>query len=141
MANEDRKDWESALMNRIIKLINLCMQDKPDFDYRLINLLHHIYTFFSRIITSRLENKLDFYQSREQIGFYLSFGTNEHLQTVKLLMDKSLDNKPLTLAFEDFHKTFDTIKMNTIQNVSNAVLTTSIQIWYRAYTSQRFNDD
>lgn len=77
--------------------------------------MSHLYKLFTRIITTRLENKLDFHQPVEQAGFRKLFGTNDHLQSVKTLIEKTIEyNKPLVLAFVDFHKAFDTVELKAV---------------------------
>ncbi|XP_029658895.1 uncharacterized protein LOC115232884 [Formica exsecta] len=56
---------------------------------------------------------LDFYQPPEQAGFRCGYGTNNHLQVIKTLIEKSVEyNKPLVLVFVDYEKAFDSIKHN-----------------------------
>ena len=90
--------------------------DPTDLEnYRPISLLNHLYKLFTRIITDRLETKLDFYQPKEQAGFRKNFGTNDHLHCIKGIIEKSIEyNRPLVLAFVDFRKAFDTIEFNSI---------------------------
>lgn len=79
-------------------------------NYRPISLLSHTYKLFMKIIANRLTPKLDFYQPREQAGFRTGYGTNDHLQVVKCLIEKSIEyNKPLILIFVDYEKAFDTV--------------------------------
>lgn len=74
---------------------------------------NYTYKRFSRIIVLRLETKLCFYQLRVQAGFRSSFRPNDHLQTVKLLIEKFIEsNKLLTLALVDFQTAFDIITQN-----------------------------
>lgn len=135
------KNGGQLLKRQIQKLFNLCLHgetvpikwnnaimillhkkgDKTDLEnYRPISLLNHLYKLFTRIITTRLEKKLDFYQTREQAGFRSCFGTNDHLQTIKLLIEKTVEyNRPLVLAFVDFHKAFDSIELESIIEALN----------------------
>lgn len=79
-------------------------------NYRPISLLTHLYKLFTKIITARLTNKFDLYQPREQAGFRAGYGTNDHLQVMKSLIEKSVEyNKPLVLTFVDYEKAFDSI--------------------------------
>ncbi|XP_072400420.1 uncharacterized protein [Diabrotica undecimpunctata] len=73
--------------------------------------------------TTRLDKKLDLYQSREQAGFRANFGTNDHLQTIKQLIEKSIEyNKPLVVTFVDFHKAFDSVELDSIIEALNQAL-------------------
>lgn len=74
-----------------------------------------MYKLFTKIIAKRLERKLDFYQPREQAGFRKGYGTNDHLQVIKVLIEKSVEyNRPLALVFIDFQKAFDTVELTSI---------------------------
>lgn len=125
-----------TLLKSIKDLFNLCLEDgiipsqwnnaemillhkKGDIteleNYRPISLLCHLYKLLTKIIAKRLEGKLDFYQSREQAGSRKGYGTNDHLQAIKILIEKSVEyNRPLVLVFIDFHKAFDTIELTSI---------------------------
>jgi len=99
--------------------ITILLHKKGDIteleNYRPISLLCHLYKLFTKIIAKRLERKLDFYQSREQAGFRKGYGTNDHLQAIKVLIEKSVEyNRPLVLVFVDFHKAFDTVELSSI---------------------------
>ncbi|XP_018359895.1 PREDICTED: uncharacterized protein LOC108759103 [Trachymyrmex cornetzi] len=124
------------IMKKIETLFNLCLQDATIYyrwnnavmillhkksdktnleNYRPISLLDHLYKLFTRIITTRMENKLDLYQPREQAEFCSNFRTNDHLQSLKVLIEKSVEyNRPLVSLFVDFQKAFDTIEHNNI---------------------------
>ena len=80
-------------------------------NYRPISLLSQMYKLFTRIIANRLTNKLDSYQPVEQAGFRKGYSTVEHLQTLRLLIEKATEyDIPLHLAFVDFQKAFDCIE-------------------------------
>lgn len=100
------QQWNNATITLIHKkgdITNLA-------NYRPISLLSHMYKLFTRIIANRLKAKLDLYQPREQAGFRSGYGTNDHLQVLKNLIEKSIEyNKPLVLIFVDYEKAFDTI--------------------------------
>ena len=96
------------------KAIIVLLHKKGDIaqiqNYRPISLLSHIYKLFMRIITKRLTAKLDLYQPAEQAGFRKGYGTNDHLHTIKILIEKCVEyNKPLVLVFIDYEKAFDTV--------------------------------
>ena len=61
-------------------------------NYRHISLLSHLYKLLMRIITNRLGSKLDFHQPLEQVGFRSGFGTNDHLQVIKSLIEKVIED-------------------------------------------------
>lgn len=131
VAVESLKAGGTTLLNALRKLFDGCLQTgttpsqwdraiiiilhkKGDItnlqNYRPISLLSHIYKLFMRIICKRLTNKFDLYQPREQAGFRAGFGTNDHLQVVKSLIEKCIEyNKPLCIIFVDYEKAFDTV--------------------------------
>lgn len=135
------KSGGEQIIIKITALLNLCLEKgmvperwnnavtilihkKGDItnleNYRPISLLSHLYKLFTKIITKRLENKLEAYQPREQAGFRKGYGTNDHLQTIKTLIEKSIEyNKPLALIFIDFKKAFDTVELPSILNALN----------------------
>ena len=103
--------WNNAIMILLHKKGDITELE----NYRPISLLCHLYKLFTKIIAKRLEGKLDFYQSREQAGFRKGYGTNDHLQAMKVLIEKSVEyNRPLALVFVDFHKAFDTVELASI---------------------------
>lgn len=110
--------YNSTIPNKWHNAITILLHkkgDKTDLgNYRPITLQCHLYKLFTKIITSRLENKLDFYQPKKQAGFRTGFETNDHLQSIKVLIEKSIEyNRSLVLAF-DFRMVFDTIEMSAI---------------------------
>lgn len=71
-------------------------------NYGSLRLLYYLYEFYTRVITSRLENSLHFCQPKKQAGFR-SVGTSDHLQTI--VIEKTiLYNRPLVIIFVDFQK-------------------------------------
>lgn len=116
--NEIPKEWDDAIIILIYK-----KGDKMDLNnYRPISLLSQIYKLFTSILTSRLEKKLDFYQPKEQAGFRKDFGTTDHLQTMRILMEKTTEYQmTIWLAFVDYQKAFDSIETwAIIKSLKNA---------------------
>lgn len=54
-------------------------------NYRSINLLSHIYKLLIRIMTAKLE----LYKPTEQAGLRKDYGTDNHLQKIKIPFDKN----------------------------------------------------
>lgn len=80
-------------------------------NYRPISLLPVLYKLLMKVITNRLSDKLDEYQSETQAGFRHGYGTRDHLLTMKLLTEKANEyNITLYLAFVDFEKAFDSVE-------------------------------
>uniref|UniRef100_A0AAR5P7F6 Reverse transcriptase domain-containing protein n=1 Tax=Dendroctonus ponderosae TaxID=77166 RepID=A0AAR5P7F6_DENPD len=70
----------------------------------------NIYKLFTKVLTKRLENKFEFYQSREQAGFRSGYGTNDHILAIKNMIEKCVEyNEPLLLIFVDYEKALDII--------------------------------
>ena len=111
--------YNSTIPDKWHNAIVILLHKKGDIveleNYRPISLLSHLYKLFTKIITARLEKKLDFYQPPEQAGFRAKFGTNDHLQSIKTVIEKSIEyNRPLVLAFVDFQKAFDTVEPKAV---------------------------
>lgn len=99
--------WNNAAITLIHKKGDIRNLDY----YRPISLLSHMYRLFTRVIVNRLEKKLEFYQPREEAGFRSGFSTNDHLQTLKTVIEKCNEyRKPLILTFVDYEKAFDSIE-------------------------------
>ena len=80
-------------------------------NYRPISLLSQLYKLFMKVITKRIDNKLDFYQPIEQAGFRSGFSTNDHLQVMRSLIEKCNEYKiEIALAFVDYEKAFDSVE-------------------------------
>lgn len=110
------KPWQNAEVILIFK-----KGDNTNIaNYRPISLLSHLYKLLTKILTNRLTNKLDFYQPVEQAGFRKEYGTNDHLQTVRTLIEKCTEyNVPLHLAFVDYEKAFDSVETWAVLNAMN----------------------
>ncbi|CAG9133026.1 unnamed protein product [Plutella xylostella] len=81
-------------------------------NYRPIALLSHVYKLFSRVITNRLEQRLDDFQPPEQAGFRKGYSTIDHIHTLRQVIQKTEEyNLPLCLAFVDYEKAFDSIEL------------------------------
>lgn len=90
-------------------------------NYRPISLLSQLYKTFTRIISNRITGKIDPQQPREQAGFRSGFNTNDHLHTLRTLIEKCNEyNLELYLAFIDYQKAFDSIETWAVLNSLNA---------------------
>ena len=71
-----------------------------------------MYKLFTKIITTRLEKKLDENQPREQAGFRSKYSTTDHINQLKEKCRKY--NIPLCVAFVDYEKAFDLVQTQAI---------------------------
>ena len=72
------KTWKEANMVIFFKKGNR----KDTKNYRPICLLSNMYKLFTKIITTRLEKKLDENQPREQAGFRSKYSTTDHIHAI-----------------------------------------------------------
>ena len=75
------KTWKEANMVICFKKGNR----KDIKNYRPICLLSNMYKLFTKIITTRLEKKLDENQPREQAGFRSKYSTTDHIHAINQL--------------------------------------------------------
>ena len=84
-------------------------------NYRPICLLSNIYKLFKKIITTRLEKKLDENQPREQAGFRSKYSTTDPIHAIHQLKEKRREyNIPLCVAFVDYEKAIDSVQTQAI---------------------------
>ena len=77
--------------------------------------IKYIYKLFTKIITTRLEKKLDENQPREQAGFRSKYSTTDHIHAINQLKEKCREyNIPLCVAFVDYEKAFDSVQTHAI---------------------------
>ena len=70
---------------------------------------------FTKIITTRLEKKLDENQPREQAGFRSKYSKTDHIHAINQLKEKCREyNIPLCVAFVDYEKAFDSVQTQAI---------------------------
>ena len=86
--------------------------------YMPICLLSNVYQLFTKIITTRLEKKLDENQPREQAGFRSKYSTTDHIHAIHKLKEKCREYNipliPLCVAFVDYEKAFDSVQTQAI---------------------------
>jgi hypothetical protein len=89
-------------------------------NYRPISLLSVLYKLLTSILTTRLNNKFELYQPKEQAGFRKGYSTTDHLQVIHSLIEKSAEyNIPIHLAMIDYKKAFDSLETWAIVRAMN----------------------
>ena len=84
-------------------------------NYRPICLLSNMYKLFTKIITTRLEKKLNENQPREQAGFRSKYSMTDHILAINQLKEKCCEyNIPLCVAFVDYEKAFNSVQTQAI---------------------------
>ena len=77
--------------------------------------MSHIYKIFTKILTRRIEKKIDEALFSEQAGFRSNHRTTDHIHTENMLREKCRDfNLPTCLIFVDFEKAFDSVEFDAI---------------------------
>ena len=106
-------DWRNALVILIFK-----KGDPTDLkNYRPISLLSHMYKLFTKILTERISTAIDLAQSKDQAGFRSNRSAIDHLQALNQLSEKSVEFQiPISLAFIDFEKAFDSVEIPAVLN-------------------------
>ena len=74
-------------------------------------MLSTTYKQFTKIITTRLEKKLDENQPREQAAFRSKYSTTDHLHAINQLKEKFREYNIPLLHYE---KAFDSVQTQTI---------------------------
>jgi len=110
----------TARNNTVIIIMHKKRNIADSKNYRPINLLSHLCKLFTKILIKHFKSELNFYQPIGQTYFRAGYGTCDHLQVVKTLIEKSIEyNKSFVLIFVDHEKAFDSIKHNQlIQNAN-----------------------
>ena len=88
-------------------------------NYRPISLLSHIYKVFISIIANRVNNDLYASFPDSQAAYQPAHGTIEQIICLEqIIIEKSIEfNNPVFIAFIDFTKAFDSIKLDHLWNL------------------------
>ena len=87
-------------------------------NYRPISLLSHIYKVFISIIANRVKNDLYASFPDSQAAYQPARGTIEQIICLEQIIEKSIEfNNPVFIAFIDFTKAFDSIKLDRLWNL------------------------
>ena len=124
---ETLKAGDETIAKQLAKLYTKCISErnmviffkkgnrKDIKNYRLICMLSNMYKLFTKIITTRLEKKLDENQPREQAGFRSKYSTTDHMHAINQLKENCCEyNIPLCVPFVDYEKTFDSVQTQAI---------------------------
>ena len=105
------KTWKKANMAIFFKKGNT----KYIKNYMSISLLSNMYKLFTKIISTRLEKKLEENQTRKQAGFRSKYSRTDHTHAINQLKAKCREFIiPLCVAFVDYEKTFDSVQTQAI---------------------------
>ena len=81
-------------------------------NYRPISLLSHVYKLFISIIASRVKDDLYASFPASQAAYQPGRGTIEQIIALEQIIEKSIEfNNPVYIAFIDFTKAFDSVKL------------------------------
>ena len=84
-------------------------------NYRPISLLSHVYKLFISIIASRVKSDLYASFPASQAAYQPGRGTIEQVIALEQIIEKSIEfNNPVFIAFIDFKKAFDSIKLDKL---------------------------
>ena len=87
-------------------------------NYRTISLLSHIYKTFISIIASRVKHDLYSSFPASQTAYQPGRGTIEQVIALEQIVEKSIEfNNPVHIAFIDFTKAFDSIKLDRLRKL------------------------
>ncbi len=105
--SEPSKTWKET------KLVVIFKKGDPRMaaNYRPIAIVPILYKLFSRMICTRISERLMPQQSVEQAAYRKDFSTQDHLLTMTLLFEKSREwNAALWVGLVDFEKAFDSVE-------------------------------
>ena len=84
-------------------------------NYRPISLLSHIYKLFISIIAARVKSDLYTSLPETQAAYRPGRGTIDQIFALEQIIEKSIEfNNPVYIAFIDFTKAFDSIKLSCL---------------------------
>ena len=82
-------------------------------EHRTLSLVSHASKILTRIISRRMERKIEDNLSENQFGFRKNRGTREAILCLRVMVEKTIHvNKPLYVAFVDLEKAFDNVEWN-----------------------------
>ena len=79
-------------------------------DHRTISLISHAAKIVLKVLTKKIESKVDGMISRNQFGFRKGVGTRDAVGAMKMLCERSLEfGNAVYICFVDFEKAFDRV--------------------------------
>ena len=80
-------------------------------DHRTISLIAHTQKIVAKILTRRIEKKIEDVLGEDQFGFRKGKGTRDAIWMLRIISERTLEiNEKLSVCFIDWKKTFDRIK-------------------------------
>ena len=87
-------------------------------DHRTISLISHASKILLRILTKRVEGKVNDYMGKTQFGFRKGCGTRDAIGVMRMLCERSLElNNDVYVCFVDFEKAFDRVNWKKMMEV------------------------
>ena len=87
-------------------------------DYRTISLIGHASKILLKVLTRRIEAKVNEYISSNQFGFRKGCGTRDAIGVMRILCERSLEyGNDVYICFVDFEKAFDRVNWVKMMSV------------------------
>ena len=116
--------------------------DRLPGNYRPICIIPILYKVFSKVICSRIKQRLIAGQSHDQAGFRPNYSCDDHLFAITLLAEKCNEfNLPLWIATCDYKKAFDSISHGSIwmSLTAQGVPAAYVELLSKLYKGQHAN--
>jgi Reverse transcriptase (RNA-dependent DNA polymerase). len=103
-------DWPKDFLDVTMIALPNKNQAKKCSDHRTISLISHTGTIVVRILSKRLENKIEEVIEEDQYGFRKGKGTRDAIGLMRIISERVLDVKEeICLCFIDWQKAFDRV--------------------------------
>jgi Reverse transcriptase (RNA-dependent DNA polymerase). len=100
-------DWPKDFLDFTMITLSKKNQAKKCSDHRTISLISHTEKIVARILSKRLESKIEEVIEEDQFGFRKGKGTRDAIGLMRIMSERALDVKEeMCLCFIDWQKTF-----------------------------------
>ena len=87
-------------------------------DYRTISLICHASKIMLKILTKRIEHKVQNFISKNQFGFKRGCGTRDAIGVLRMLCERNIEyGKDVYVCFVDFEKAFDRVNWTKMMRI------------------------